>query len=109
MNFIIYLLSEGLSKIIPFATILVVAKFIDIESFGELSLYLIVYEMLVVVISNNISATTRIDYYRLNFADYVNSKSIHLTVSFIIFSFVSIVSAFLSTIPYYFLIIIALS
>ena len=109
MNFIIYLLSEGLSKIIPFISILVLAKFIDVASFGELTIYFIVYELLIILISNNITATTRIDYFKLSFSDYVQSKSAHIVVSFYIFLLVLLIGLFFSNISYLFLSMLSIS
>ena len=109
MNFVIYLLSEGLSKIIPFVTILVIAKFIDVEAFGELTLYFIIFELLIILISNNITATTRIDYFKLSFSSYVESKSAHIVVSFFIFLCVLVVGLFFSSISYLFLSMLSLS
>lgn len=109
MNFIIYLFSEGLSKIIPFITILVIAKFIDVKSFGELTLYFIVFELLIIIISNNIAATTRIDYFKLSSSQYIASKSTHLVVSFILFIVALLIGLFIHHISYLFFIILALS
>jgi O-antigen/teichoic acid export membrane protein len=109
MNFFIYLISEGLSKIIPFVSILVIAKFINVESFGELTLYYIIYEFLLIIISNNITATTRIDYFKLSKLDYTTSKTVHLVVSFFLFLFISIIALFVPNIPYKFVLILSLS
>lgn len=109
MNFIIYLLSEGLSKIIPFITILLIAKLIDVEAFGELTLYFIIYELLIILISNNIAATTRIDYFKLSFPQYIASKSTHLVVSFLIFTLALCVGLFIHHLSYLFFCILALS
>ena len=109
MNFLIYLFSEGLSKIIPFISILVIAKFIDVASFGELSVYFIVYELLIILISNNITATTRIDYFKLSPSEYIKSKSTHLVVSFLIFAGVTVIGYFINRISYEFLLVLSIS
>jgi len=109
MNFIIYLLSEGLSKAIPFITILIVANFIDVEAFGELTIYFIIFELLIILISNNITATTRIDYFKLDFTEYTKSKSTHIVVSFLIFMLVVVIGIFISSISYIYLVILAIS
>jgi len=109
MNFLIYLINEGLSKVLPFITILIVAKHIDAEAFGELTLYFIVFELLIILISNNITATTRIDYFKLSFSNYVESKSTHLVVSFFIFLCVLVVGLFFSNMSYLFLSMLSLS
>lgn len=58
MNFFIFLVNEGITKVIPFVTILLVAAKIDVELFGKLTLYYIILELLTIAIGNNIRVTT---------------------------------------------------
>lgn len=79
----LYLISELTSKIVPFLTILIIASFLNPIAFGELTLYFIVYEFLIIFIGNNISATTRIDFFSLNKEAFLLSKKTHVIASFI--------------------------
>jgi O-antigen/teichoic acid export membrane protein len=109
MNFIIYLLSEGLSKVIPFIAILIVAKYIDVESFGQLTLYYIILEILTIVIANNIRATARIDFFQSSKERYIETKSTHLTGSFIIFTTVLIIGAFTNFLEFKYLFLLSIT
>jgi len=85
MNFIIYLSTELLTKIIPFISLLILAKYVDVSSFGELTLYFIIFEFLVIFVGNNISAVTRIDFFNLTKRSYRYTKTHHLIGSLFIF------------------------
>lgn len=84
MNFFIYLINEGLSKVLPFVTILIIANYVDVGSFGQLTIYYIILEILTIIVSNNIKATTRIDFFQLSKDRYVKTKTAHTIASFIL-------------------------
>ncbi len=109
MNFIIYLVNEGLSKVLPFIAILVVANFIDVSSFGELTLYFILYEMLIIFISNNISATSRIDFFKLSKKQYIESKTYHILGSLLIFIVITFIFYFINKFDFKYVFILAIS
>ncbi|QYK03918.1 oligosaccharide flippase family protein [Shewanella zhangzhouensis] len=92
-NLIKYAFSEGVAKLAPFFTTLYVAKFISVESFGKYSLVIVAYELFFILISFNIQATTRIDYFKLTRASFLNSKRQHLIICFFLAIFISILSS----------------
>ena len=85
MNFITYLVSEFLSRSIPFASIFLVAYFIDVSNFGVLTLYVVSYEILLIVISNNINAVNKI-YFFQDKDSYVDKTKYQLRQSLIVAS-----------------------
>jgi O-antigen/teichoic acid export membrane protein len=108
MNFFIYLINEGLSKVVPFITILVVAKFIDVELFGQLTLYYIILEVLTILVANNIRATTRIDYFRYSKEKYVTTKSAHIIGSFLVLIFILFTCLFINVLEFKYMFLLAL-
>ena len=68
----------------PFLTIIIIAKLISPEAFGELTLYFIAYEFLIIFIGNNISAVSRIDFFNLNRSSLFVGKKAHIIGSIII-------------------------
>jgi O-antigen/teichoic acid export membrane protein len=104
LNFIIYFINEGISKILPFVTIIVSANFLEVADFGTLTMYYIVLEVLTIVISNNVRATTRLDYFKFSFEEYVLNRTAHHLGSFIIFILLLALLSFLfpliENIPY---------
>lgn len=109
MNFIIYLVNEGLSKVLPFITILLVAKYIDVESFGQLTLYYITLEILTIIINNNIRATTRIDFFQSAKERYIETKSAHNIGSLFLLIFVLAICFFVDVIEYKYMFLLALT
>lgn len=109
MNFLIYLVNEGLSKFLPFITILIVAKYIDVESFGQLTLYYITLEILTIVINNNIRATTRIDFFQSSKERYIETKSAHNIGSFFLLIFVLVICFVVDVIEYKYMLLLALT
>lgn len=95
----LYLFSELSSKLVPFLTIILIAKLIQPEAFGELTLYFIVYELLIIFIGNNIAAVSRIDFFKLNRLDLIFGKKAHLIGSFTIAIAILVVALLFS---YYF-------
>ncbi|WP_392340466.1 lipopolysaccharide biosynthesis protein [Moritella marina] len=91
-NFLIYLLNESVSKILPFLTLLIAAKYIEVDSFGLLTMYYVTLEILTLIINNNIRATTRIDYFQCSRDEYIKKKSAHHvgTVLICIFIFITL-------------------
>lgn len=81
--------SEGLTKALPFLTALFVAKIVSPSTYGSYALLLVLFEILFIVISINIQATTRIDYFKFEPNDFWNSKIKHLQFS-LIFSLLTI-------------------
>lgn len=80
-NILQYGVSEGLAKLIPFAVTLYIAKNLPSEMFGKYSLILVMFEIVFLVVSFNIQATTRIDYFKKSKVDFVTTKGIHLAIS----------------------------
>ncbi|RLA76455.1 MAG: hypothetical protein DRG78_18990 [Epsilonproteobacteria bacterium] len=109
MNFLIFLVNEGLTKIIPFITILIVANKIDVNSYGELTLYYIIFELLTILISNNIKATTRIDFFKLSKSRYLISKKAHIVNSILLLFAILIFSLFIDTIPWIYILILSVT
>ena len=109
MNFLIYLINEGLSKLLPYITVLIIAKYIDVESFGQLTLYYIILEILTIIIANNIRATARIDFFQSSKERYVETKSAHLTGSFLIFTTVLIIGTFTDFLEFKYLFLLSVT
>lgn len=95
MNFLIYLGLEIIARVIPFFSLIVIAKFTAPEIFGVLTTYALVFELSIIVISNNISAKSRIDYF--NDTEYRFRRSLVLDISYsfllttFLFSIISVV------------------
>jgi len=81
LNIIKYGLSEGVAKIAPFLTTLYVAKFLSPELFGKYSLIVVMFEITFILISFNIQATTRIDYFKEDTDSFNNIKQNHFILS----------------------------
>jgi O-antigen/teichoic acid export membrane protein len=81
LNIIKYGISEGLAKIAPFLTTLYVAKFLSPEVFGKYSLILVMFEISFIIISFNIQATTRIDYFKEDSDSFNSIKQNHFILS----------------------------
>jgi len=90
-NIIKYGLSEGVAKIAPFLTTLYVAKFLSPELFGKYSLIIVMFEITFILISFNIQATTRIDYFKESHITFCQIKQNHIAIS-LIFAFLGLVS-----------------
>lgn len=84
-------MSEGVSKIAPFLTSLYVAKFLNPELFGKYSLIAVTYEIVFILVSFNIQATTRIDFFREDWEKFCEIKKHHLVISLFIFVLLSLV------------------
>lgn len=97
MNFAIYLVSEFLSRLIPFLSIFIVAYFVDVANFGILTLYVVSYEILLIVISNNINAVNKIYFFKNN-ESYIDKTISQLKLSLLIcLIFISIILVFVSS------------
>ncbi|ACJ28349.1 Polysaccharide biosynthesis protein [Shewanella piezotolerans WP3] len=59
-----YGVSEGLAKLIPFATIFVFAHQFSSELVGTLTLLIVTVEILSIIVINNTAAVTRIDFFK---------------------------------------------
>ena len=81
--------SEGLTKALPFVTALFVAKMVSPSTYGSFALLLVLFEILFIIISINIQATTRIDYFKFEPDEFWDSKIKHLQFS-LIFSLLTI-------------------
>ena len=87
MNFFIYGFSEGLVRVIPFLTILLLADILDVSVFGELTTYYIIFELSNIIINNNVAVKTKIDFFeKTSFVLLENIKS-DLALSAIFASF----------------------
>lgn len=76
-----YGVSEGLAKMAPFLTTLYVANYLAPESFGKYSLLIVMFEIFFILISFNIQATTRIDFFKLNLDVLNKVKQHHFLIS----------------------------
>lgn len=77
------MLSEFLAKALSFLTVIIGARILGSEVFGELTLYFILFEIIQILISNNISTVTRIDYFNEEVDIFYFGKSAHLVASFL--------------------------
>ncbi|KIO36125.1 oligosaccharide flippase family protein [Shewanella sp. cp20] len=108
-NFIKYAVSEGIAKLAPFITTLYVAKNISVEDFGRYSLIFVIYELFFILISFNIQATTRIDFFKLPRTKFLASKREHFIISFSLALFILIVSIIVGFEFKYILVMLVLS
>jgi O-antigen/teichoic acid export membrane protein len=92
-----FAVSEVLAKIAPFLTTLYVAKFLSPELFGKYSLVIVMFEIIFILISFNIQATTRIDFFKETESSFSSIKQNHITITFIILGFFSVSLFFLET------------
>ncbi|ABI72673.1 oligosaccharide flippase family protein [Shewanella frigidimarina] len=96
-NLIKYAVSEGIAKLAPFFTTLYVAKYLSVEDFGRYSLIFVVYELFFILISFNIQATTRIDFFKLNRVRFLATKREHLIICLLLALFLLTASIFASS------------
>ncbi|MCG9737533.1 oligosaccharide flippase family protein [Shewanella insulae] len=80
-NIVKYLIGEGLAKVIPFLMTLYVAKFLAPKEYGQYSLIITYFEIIFIITSFNIQATTRIDYFKLRRANFFRLKNSHFFLS----------------------------
>lgn len=83
-NILLYGLAEGLTRLTPFVSTLLLAAYLPAEEFGSISLLIVSYEIIFILISNNIQATTKIDFFKLETEQLFNLKKSHLINSLII-------------------------
>ena len=83
LNIVKYGVSEGIAKLAPFFTTLYVAKFLSPELFGRYSLVIVLFEIIFILISFNIQATTRIDFFKENHFNFCKIKQNHIVISFL--------------------------
>ncbi len=93
INILKYGVSEGLAKIAPFIISLYIAKLLTPEIFGLYSLIAVVFEIVFIIISFNIQATTRIDYFKEPQDRFNLIKQNHFVISlfFVFLGFFSII------------------
>lgn len=91
INIIKFGLSEGFAKLVPIITILVLAKSVSKEEIGLLSILVVGVEVAYIFISNNIQATTRIDYFKLDSDDFKKKTIIKIIYSCIMWLTVSVI------------------
>lgn len=77
LNIIQYAIAEGLSRLAPFLASFFLASKMSVNDFGFVSLFLVIYEILFIVISNNIQATTKIDFFKMNDNEFFSLKKSH--------------------------------
>ncbi|MBO2577394.1 oligosaccharide flippase family protein [Shewanella algae] len=92
-NLIKYAFSEGIAKLAPFFTTLYIAKYLSVEEFGKYSLIFVVYELFFILVSFNIQATTRVDFYKLTRLRFLTTKREHLIISCLLALLVLTISA----------------
>ena len=87
----LYGLSEGLSRALPFFSTVILAKVLVPEEFGLVTLLILTYEVSFIIISNNIQATSRLDFFKLTDRDFFQRKTGHfinsLVLSLVVTSF----------------------
>lgn len=108
-NLLKYAISEGVAKLAPFITTLYVAKNLSADEFGRYSLIFIVYELSFILITFNIQATTRIDFFKLRRGFFLTSKREHLLISLLLAFFSVVISFVLDYESQYIFIILVLS
>ena len=84
-NIVQFGLSEILNKLVPLITALLLAKSLGAEDFGKLSLLLILNEISFIVISNNVSATFRVNYFTKNIKEFNRLIKEHYSYSLLMF------------------------
>lgn len=109
INLIKYAVSEGIAKLAPFFTTLYVAKNLSADEFGRYSLIFVVYELCFILITFNIQATTRIDYFKLRRMRFLASKREHVLISLLLAFFLFIISLTFSSEDQYIFVILILS
>lgn len=93
INILKYGFSEGVAKLAPFLTTLYVAKFLSPELFGKYSLVIVLFEIFFIIISFNIQATTRIDYFKESKVNFYCIKRSHFSISLLLAT-VGVLSSF---------------
>ncbi|WP_417360024.1 MULTISPECIES: lipopolysaccharide biosynthesis protein [Gammaproteobacteria] len=88
-NILKYGFGELLSKLLPFFTILFVANRFSPSELGEYSLYIIYYEIFFILISYNIQATVRVDFFKKNILAVYSISRMHLTASLAVCIFIA--------------------
>lgn len=109
INLIKYAVSEGIAKLAPFLTTLYVAQFLSVEDFGRYSLIFVIYELFFILVSFNIQATTRIDFFKMSRVKFLRSKREHFTISLFLVFFILSTSAIVSSEYKYIIYILILS
>lgn len=84
INILKFAISEGLAKLAPFLTTLYVAKLLTPDLFGRYTLIVVAFEILFILISFNIQATTRIDFFKEEPPTFKKTKQSHFQLSLII-------------------------
>lgn len=90
-----FAISESLSKLAPFLTTLYVAKYLSPELFGKYSLVIVLFEIIFILLSFNIQATTRIDYFKETGRSFAEIKQNHIAISLFILAISLIILLFL--------------
>ncbi len=90
-------LSDGLAKIATFLTTLYVAKSLSPDLFGMYSLVVVMFEITFILISFNIQATTRIDYFKETESSFSIIKKNHISITLIILCLLSVSLFFIET------------
>lgn len=96
-KFIHYGLSEGMAKLVPLLSSLILAKAFGPESFGILALIIVVNEITFIIISNNIAATTRVVFFdqsNRTLNEHVNKSLSYSLILFLIAQFVFSIFAY---------------
>lgn len=78
-------LSEALVKLMPVLTTFILASLVSPEQIGFIALVVILLEIVFILISNNIQATTRIDFFKLSFPQFILETNRKLTYSTLIY------------------------
>jgi O-antigen/teichoic acid export membrane protein len=105
-SFFTYLISELLVKIIPFLSLLIIARLISIEDFGLIALYMVYYELFFILVSNNSAAAFRVVYFQKSEESLTEHIQIHNEFSIFLFLICSVISIFLTKDFYVFFILL---
>lgn len=90
---ILFGFSEALVKLMPVLTTFILASRVSPEQIGFIALAVILLEIMFILISNNIQATTRIDFFKLPLQHFIIETNRKFTYTALIYS---VVLAFIS-------------
>lgn len=82
-NIVKFGVSEGLVKLAPIITVLFLANVLEKEKIGILAILVVAMEMLYILVSNNIQATTRVDFFKMPASLLIRKTYIKLQYSLI--------------------------
>ncbi|MEZ8544025.1 hypothetical protein AB6C74_14335 [Vibrio splendidus] len=108
-NIIKFSVSEALVKLVPIITTFLLAKTTSLEELGIISILLVLLEIGFIFVSNNIQATTRIEYFKDNRDLLIDKLRVKIRYSSAVYFFLAIpclISIFYIDIPIYIVVLI---